>query len=563
MEAITPVTEQGGSSPMPDSTSPAKFPIRWSDARLASLQTSAAMRTVVAAVPQAKLAAAAGDYALAAAGLKALVERHATTPLPEPNFRQVIFACIIAQDFDLAAFCFGSVIGNGVKFAFRFRKGLRGRISVVEVHMSSENCVMFSFNEHVLQTDRSEYFIGRCLTMAPLFARFRTDFPNETGLVELNVEDIGFGRSLKFCARDPAQFLIPDCSFLERRAYEGTKQAYAAARLPWDERIPVAFWRGSTTGQIEDPALGWRSLPRIRLCQLAGAADGLIDAGISKVVQIKDPAAQQEIQDAGLMRPFVPVTQFHKYKYQIDIDGNTNAWGGLFQKLLTGSTVLKVASPRGYRHWYYDKLKPWVNFVPVQPDMADLVEKLEWLRAHDDEAREIGARSLALALSLDYGGELRRAGPTIAAALRYAGGRPETELLFGQGGNGHAHLRDGWLPPESDGVPAQGAESRIELPRPMAGDTVVLSLVLSPFTGPSAPTAQRVTLVANGEVLKDATIAQRETLQVILPRSILDQAETLSILLLHPDGLRAAAMVRPLDERVLSVTLHALLVSAQ
>jgi hypothetical protein len=97
----------------------------------------------------------------------------------------------------------------------------------------------------------------------------------------------------------------------------------------------------------------------------------------------------------------------------------------------------------------------------------------------------------------------------------------------------------------------------------MAGDTVVLSLVLSPFTGPSAPTAQRVTLVANGEVLKDATIAQRETLQVILPRSILDQAETLSILLLHPDGLRAAAMVRPLDERVLSVTLHALLVSAQ
>ena len=54
------------------------------------------------------------------------------------------------------------------------------------------------------------------------------------------------------------------------------------------------------------------------------------------------------------MRPYVPMTDFNKYKYQIDIDGNTNAWPGLFQKLLTGSPVLKVASPYGFRQWLYE-----------------------------------------------------------------------------------------------------------------------------------------------------------------------------------------------------------------
>jgi hypothetical protein len=38
----------------------------------------------------------------------------------------------------------------------------------------------------------------------------------------------------------------------------------------------------------------------------------------------------------------------------------------------------------------------------------------------------------------------------------------------------------------------------------------------------------------------------------------LRSAETLTLTLLHPDGVRAASATRPLDERVLSVTLHAI-----
>lgn len=62
-------------------------------------------------------------------------------------------------------------------------------------------------------------------------------------------------------------------------------------------------------------------------------------------------------------------------RFALDVDGNTNAWANLFQRLLLGCCVIKVASPFGYRQWYYDDLVPWVHYVPVRADMADLVDR--------------------------------------------------------------------------------------------------------------------------------------------------------------------------------------------
>lgn len=129
----------------------------------------------------------------------------------------------------------------------------------------------------------------------------------------------------------------------------------------------------------------------------------------------------QEIEKLGIMKKRVPVNTFLNYKYQIDIDGNTNSWPGLFQKLLTGAPVLKVASEHGFRQWYYDRLVPWKNFVPVESDMSDLVEKAEWLLSHDDEARSIGRAGLELAESMDWPGELTRIAPAISAAILSSG----------------------------------------------------------------------------------------------------------------------------------------------
>ena len=90
------------------------------------------------------------------------------------------------------------------------------------------------------------------------------------------------------------------------------------------------------------------------------------------------------------MRAYIPDHTLAFFRYHIDIDGASNAWRSLFLKLLSGSPVVKVESAWGFRQWYYDRLVPWVNYVPVRSDLADFIEAVEWIKAHDDEAQKIG-----------------------------------------------------------------------------------------------------------------------------------------------------------------------------
>jgi hypothetical protein len=77
-----------------------------------------------------------------------------------------------------------------------------------------------------------------------------------------------------------------------------------------------------------------------------------------------------------------------------------------------------VASSFGFSQWFYDRLVPWVNHVPVAADMTDLLDIIDWLRRHDETARVIGQNGAALARSMDYASELILADRVVEAALR-------------------------------------------------------------------------------------------------------------------------------------------------
>jgi Glycosyl transferase family 90 len=144
----------------------------------------------------------------------------------------------------------------------------------------------------------------------------------------------------------------------------------------------------------------------------------LLDAGITHTAT---ESVANALEAERLTRARVSEGEFGRYRYQIDIDGNSNAWSGLFIKLLTGSPVLKIQSRKGYRQWYYDKLVPWYNFVPISAGMADLPAKLCWLAEHDHEAREIGQRGRELALSMTCEKEIAGVLHAITCAVREAG----------------------------------------------------------------------------------------------------------------------------------------------
>ena len=82
------------------------------------------------------------------------------------------------------------------------------------------------------------------------------------------------------------------------------------------------------------------------------------------------------------------------YKYHLVIDGNTPASNGQWV-FATGSVPIIITHP-GNRWWADTELRPMDNYVPVNYDLSDLVEKIEWLVGHDTEAQRIAQNALAL-----------------------------------------------------------------------------------------------------------------------------------------------------------------------
>jgi glycosyl transferase family 90 len=227
---------------------------------------------------------------------------------------------------------------------------------------------------------------------------------------------------VSFCSTHRDAILVPDSDFYASRGYADFRLPDAAG-VAWNERDWRIVWRGSSTGRGEkiatedmradDPEL----IQRTRLC-LALCGMPNVDAKLINAVQSGDaPRDLARLRAAGILGdPIDPMT-WSRRKFALDVDGNSNAWANLFTRLLLGCCVLKIASPKGYRQWYYDELRPFEHFVPVAADLSDLAEKIEWCRSHDRESADIAAAGREFARRRTYEGELARAVETLNRAL--------------------------------------------------------------------------------------------------------------------------------------------------
>ncbi len=216
---------------------------------------------------------------------------------------------------------------------------------------------------------------------------------------------------LSFCSRDPRAILIPDYQFVATRGYEDYRELANASRMKWSERRDRIVWRGSTTGtgkistdnlSADDPDL----LLRVRLCLRAKGIPGC-DVKISAIAQSNNPTQdEQRLARAGILGEYISPLAWHTFKFAIDIDGNSNAWTNLFTRLIMGCCVLKVASPLGFRQWYYSDLEAWTHYVPVRPDLSDLTDQIVWCRNNANECSRIAANGQAFAMARTWEREL-------------------------------------------------------------------------------------------------------------------------------------------------------------
>lgn len=196
--------------------------------------------------------------------------------------------------------------------------------------------------------------------------------------------------------------LIPDPYALGSQGFAGLRRQFADQPLPpWHERLPVAIWRGSSTGTPRLTPANLAQNLRYRLCAASRRLGPWLDARFTAVVQCPDPPTQQMVEQQlhrqELLTPKVSPWHLALHRWILEIDGNVNSWG-LLWKLLSGSCVLRVHSPR--QQWYHHQLQPWQHLVPIAADLSNLAEVLDWCQRHPQTCESIAQAGQALALEV-------------------------------------------------------------------------------------------------------------------------------------------------------------------
>ncbi|KAI8613292.1 glycosyl transferase family 90-domain-containing protein [Chytriomyces sp. MP71] len=183
--------------------------------------------------------------------------------------------------------------------------------------------------------------------------------------------------------------------------------------VPWEEKQNVLFWRGSTTGGSVRKGTPWSQYGRFRLMEWArewGVRNPRrvfdaskesptvphpavsVDVGFSGIVQWDDETYWNVFDKYGL-KGIVYMNQTMRFKYLLVVDGNT--WPSRLQEYLQSNSVVLYNGL--FQDLYIGQLVPWVHYVPIRMDYSDLEDKLEWLVANDDKAKQIAINAQNLA----------------------------------------------------------------------------------------------------------------------------------------------------------------------
>lgn len=255
--------------------------------------------------------------------------------------------------------------------------------------------------------------------MVCAYAYWLSQCPPEVRRITVNASDGDVVSNARFAAsvRFPQHVGLPDPHYFQNDGF-AAELASGKSALPWGERSGDLVWRGHMNGT------GWISLSPedlnnpsvLQRLRLVMRLNDVPETDV-RFVEIHHSAAafRSLALRQGLLGKPLPAQSWLGRKFAIDIDGYTNTWSNFLIRMLYGCCVLKVESQFGFRQWYYGELKPFEHYVPVSAHMADLAEKIEWVRSHDAEARAIAERGQALARTLTFPTQARRAASLIEA----------------------------------------------------------------------------------------------------------------------------------------------------
>jgi hypothetical protein len=188
--------------------------------------------------------------------------------------------------------------------------------------------------------------------------------------------------------------LIPDFEMMVGYHDWIDYEAIMAQEPGWSSKIPIILWRGGTTGG-QYTRHNWDSWPRSRLCLMSLDYPEILDAKFTSFPQCNRGVAEILAKE-GLTANYAPVLDQLRYKYLIDVDGNSCTYSRFYWILRSSSVPLKVLS--NDIQWYYEGLEPWVHYAPISSDLSNLLDVYSYLEDQEIEARRIALQSREFAL---------------------------------------------------------------------------------------------------------------------------------------------------------------------
>ena len=187
--------------------------------------------------------------------------------------------------------------------------------------------------------------------------------------------------------KDTAGILHP--FYTHKPSILGQMQA-GVDKYPWGSKKNLLFWRGKTTGGRYTKE-NWRTFPRTKLVDRCHQSDmsTKCDAAFYGYVQCDNNVPGLLEDSFGGVKSPIPMPEQMQYKFVASLDGN-GPCSGRIEKLLSGNSVIFKADSERIE-FYYEGIKPNVHYVPIQADMVDLAEKLEYAFHHDDQMRSIAS----------------------------------------------------------------------------------------------------------------------------------------------------------------------------
>jgi hypothetical protein len=157
-------------------------------------------------------------------------------------------------------------------------------------------------------------------------------------------------------------------------------------KTSWADKKPIVFWRGGSSG-LDRPSLRTRVASEL-------VGHPYTDVKITPWGNWEN----EQCIPSELFAPRCSLEEHFTYKYILIIDGNCIASNHQWV-FGSGSVPIMVTHPDN-KFWFQKYLKPMVNYVPINYDLSDIKEKIDWLMTHDEEAKQIAENALAFSKSV-------------------------------------------------------------------------------------------------------------------------------------------------------------------